>query len=177
MTQKSKHRNLKKSGVAARFSALAAGLFLLIPAHACPPGTVAQKGTGWQGCAPNPGSTQPSARTDDAPAIWANRWGAIAVDMAANGTGVSAVSGIASERQASKGALQACKRKGGTQCEVRLTYHDQCAAVVTGDKVFSVTSAASVEEATRNGIDWCNRQGDTNCHSHFSDCSLAERVR
>ncbi|QQP99850.1 DUF4189 domain-containing protein [Lysobacter enzymogenes] len=118
-----------------------------------------------------------SQSAPSSPPVWASRWGAIAVDLAIGGTGVSAVSGTKTERQASKGALQACKKKGGTQCSLRLTYRDQCAAVVTGEKVFSTTSAISTEEAARIGIDWCKKQNDTNCHLYFSDCSLPERVR
>ncbi len=161
---------------------LASLLIVSMSTFACPPGSVLQTGVGSQMCVPIPGmsgsASQPSA-TPARPAapVWATRWGAIAIDMAMDGTGVSAVSGMKREGQASKSALQACKKKGGTQCMVKITYHDQCAVVVTGDKVFGTSSAISVEEAARIGIDWCNGQGDTNCRLYFSDCSLPERIR
>lgn len=159
-----------------RTTTLMLSLALSLSANACPPGTAPRQGVGWQGCAPVPG-TAGSGQPSSAPkSRWATRWGAVAVDMAINGTGVSAVSGMTRERQASSSALQACKRKGGTQCEVRLTYYDQCVAVVTGDRGFTTNSAATVEEATQIGIEKCNRQGDTNCRLHFSDCSLPEKI-
>lgn len=144
----------------------------------CLPGSALQTGVDWQMYVPIPGMSE---RTSGPPApaspAWATRWGAIVVDMAMGGTGVSAVSGMKTEGQASKSAMHACKKKNGTRCTVKITYHDQCAAVITGDTVFSTASAASVEEVARIAIDWCNGQGGTNCRLYFSDCSYPERIR
>ncbi|QWP76227.1 DUF4189 domain-containing protein [Lysobacter sp. K5869] len=153
-------------------------LGLAMKANACPPGSTLQQGVGWQMCVPIPGMSgaAPQPSPSVAPA-WATRWGAIAIDMVGGGVGIGAARGMRKERQATNAAIRSCKQKGGTRCTVQITYRDQCAVVISGDKGFVVSNAASVEEATRIGTDRCNTEGNTNCSLYFSDCSFPERVR
>ncbi|TCF54863.1 hypothetical protein MCC10113_2104 [Bifidobacterium longum subsp. longum] len=168
--------NMKTPIAKARMAALAAGLLFVSQTYACPPGTVPQQGIGWQGCAPAPGTSSSSATTDTS-AAWADRWGAIAIDMTPGGVGIGSSSGMNRKRNAEKLALSACKRKGGARCEIEITYYNQCAAIVLGSQAFNSSSAASLEEAKRRGIDKCTQAGDKECTVYFSECSFPERIR
>lgn len=155
-------------------------LLLMAPASgfACPPGTVPQQGIGWQGCAPVPG-TNPISPTDTSPQeIWSDRWGAIAVDSVQSGSvGFSAVTGMKRKGQAERAALSSCRSKGGTNCEVKISYHNQCAALIWGDRGFNTSSAASAGEATQIGLEKCYRAKDSNCEVFYSGCSAPERIQ
>lgn len=105
---------------------------------------------------------------------WKTTWGAIATDGGNSILGTSV--GMYSKRQAEKAALAQCREKGGSQCEVDLAFYNQCAVLVTGDRMFTTQGAASAEEAARIGMERCNKT-DVNCHVYYSDCSPAERVR
>lgn len=140
-------------------------LFMLpVLAIACPPGSILQKGNGWEGCTPPP---PPSSSGQ-----WADRWGAIATDP--NGGFGSAV-GERSKRKATTYAVNACKNSGGTNCRVNLTYYNQCASVVIGSESYFVQSAASEELAIANGMRRC-QESDKGCEPKYSDCSPAEKV-
>lgn len=160
-----------------QFKALLLGLLFISTVHACPPGTIAQQGIGWQGCAPVPGTSGSYSSTSGATAVWANRWGAVAIDMTLGGAGISSSSGMDKRKTAERLALAACRRKGGTQCKIEISYYNQCAVIALGSKAFSSSSAASLEEAKRLGLEKCSQSGDINCEVHFSECSFPERVR
>ena len=151
--------------------------FPVCNAIACPPGTVPQQGTGWQGCAPVPG-TGPSTPSYSAPReIWEDRWGAIAVDDSNIAAGIGSATGMKRKSQAERAALKSCKSKGIPQCKVKLAYYSQCAALVWGDQSSSINSAPTKEQAIQIGMDRCTQAKDTNCEVYFSDCSYAEQVR
>lgn len=155
-------------------------LLLLAPTSTlgCPPGTVPQQGVGWQGCAPVPG-TGPSAPTYAEPReVWSDRWGAIAVDTIQHGSiGFAAVTGMKRKNQAEREALKACRSKGGTKCEVKISYYNQCAALIWGDHGFNTSSAPSEDQAKQMGMAKCNLAKEENCEVFYSGCSAPERVR
>lgn len=138
-------------------------------ASACPPGSVLQKGNGWEGCV----QTGP-ASADSGPA-WKTQWGAIATD--GNNAALGTFIGASSKRIAEKAALKQCKEYGGKNCKIKLAYYNQCASLISGDKLFFVQSAGSREEAVSDGLDRCRSAGDTGCREHYSDCSLPKQFR
>lgn len=101
---------------------------------------------------------------------WETRWGAIATDglRAVTGTVVN----VKSKRQADKMAMSQCRAKGGKSCKAILSYYNQCAVIVSGDKQHTAISAATVNEATKMGINECSPI-DTNCRVHYAECSPA----
>jgi len=150
-------------------------------AAACPPGTVPQQGIGWQGCAPVPG-TGTGTGTGQSPnppprEIWEDRWGAIAVDDTPNSVGIGSASGLKQKKAAERAALRSCKKKGGTRCEVKLSYYSQCAAMIWGAHGFTINGAATIEKAAEIGIEKCKSAKDPSCEVYFSECSYPERVQ
>ena len=147
-------------------------------AFACPPGTVPQQGMGWQGCAPAPGTAPSPSSRSQPQEVWADRWGAIAVDTIPTGSvGFSAVTGMKRKGQAEKSALKACRDKGGKQCEIMIAYHNQCAVLIWGDRTINTSGAASEELAKQRSLDKCNLANDTNCEIFYSGCSLPQRIQ
>lgn len=129
----------------------------------------------------NPSCIPPSAWPQNAPAQqsaprerWESRWGAIATDAPNAALGTS--TGMRSKRQAERQALSECKKKGGSKCILDVSYFDQCAILVTGDKKYSVHTAISVERASEIGMRQCSND-DTNCRVYYSNCSVPQLVR
>jgi hypothetical protein len=146
-------------------------------AIACPPGTAPQQGIGWQGCAPVPGTGLSTPSYSAPREIWADRWGAIAVDESNVAAGIGSASGMKRKGQAERAALKDCQNKGIARCKVKFTYYNQCAVVVWGDRSSTVNGAASIEKATQLGLEKCTQSGDSNCEAIFSKCSYPEQVR
>ncbi|WP_343580704.1 DUF4189 domain-containing protein [Acinetobacter sp.] len=105
--------------------------------------------------------------------IWADRWGAIASD--GNGT-YGIVTDLTSKRKASKAAIQTCKDRGGGNCVIRLTYYNQCAAVVMTDTWSAYASAPTLENAIEDGQKRCTGSNTGSCRVYWSGCSTAVRV-
>lgn len=161
-----------------RTSIFMLSLAFCLSANACPPGTAPQRGVGWQGCAPTPGTNQSSHPSVERRQVWADRWGAIAVDTAPrNSVGYGAVTGMERKSQAERAALKSCREKGGTRCEIEISYYNQCAVLVWGDNSFNTSGAASEEEAKRRGMDKCTQAGESNCEIFYSGCSIPVRVQ
>lgn len=106
--------------------------------------------------------------------VWETRWGAIASDKVSGKTGV--VGSSSSKREAEKGALAICKSKGGANCQVQISYHNQCGAMAWGGGSMATASAATLEEASKLAIGECTKAA-SGCEVYFSDCSYPERVR
>ncbi|MEI2429439.1 DUF4189 domain-containing protein [Lysobacter yananisis] len=138
-------------------------------AYACPPGSTLQKGNGWEGC------VQTGIPSTNSGPAWKTQWGAIATDgsSAALGTAIEA----SSKRIAERAALKLCKEDGGKNCKIKLAYYNQCASLISGDRLFFVQSAETREEAVSDGLDRCRHAGDTGCSEHYSGCSLPKQVR
>ncbi len=99
---------------------------------------------------------------------WLTRWGAIATDESIGRLG--AVNNFSSKRLASKAAVNACKADGGVQCETRLSYYNQCAALSWGDEFYSASGAATVELAIKIASQKCDAR-TKNCKIVYADCS------
>lgn len=100
---------------------------------------------------------------------WEKTWGAIAGHSSQPILGTAV--GANSEAEAKKLALADCKAKGGgSGCRLDLAYHNQCAVLVTGDRLYNTASAGSIERATEIGIEECNKV-DTNCRVYYSACT------
>lgn len=78
--------------------------------------------------------------------------------------------GASSKEEAERLALEDCEVKGGSACKVDLAYHNQCAVMVVGDKIFNTAHAASVEEAADLGMRQCQRESG-NCRVYYSACT------
>ena len=104
---------------------------------------------------------------------WADRWGAIAVGSDAK---LGAVVDVSNERKAKSAALEECKKNGGTDCKVDLTYYNQCAVLVTGDRIYNTAHAATIDEAIVLGVAKCEEE-DINCRVYYSGCSLPARTQ
>lgn len=104
---------------------------------------------------------------------WETMWGAIAADGPRGILG--AVTDMGDKRAAESAALSQCVRNGGQNCKVEMSYNNQCAVLVTGDKKYLVQSAASIPEATDFGIKKCS-QDDVNCRVFYSGCSQPKFV-
>lgn len=102
--------------------------------------------------------------------VWVDRWGAIAVNPD-NGN-VGTIANQSSKRKAKQVALERC----GSNCEVEITYYNQCAAIAWGTGRYSVNSAANADEASSRAIESCGR-GASDCKVVFTECSLPERTQ
>jgi hypothetical protein len=105
---------------------------------------------------------------------WAEGWGAIALDFGHGSHGTSAQSDTKSS--AATAALSDCRRNGGTQCEVVITFVNQCAAIsqpLGGGDISSATAATS-DAAEQRSISRC---GDAEkCKVFVEECSAPVRV-
>ncbi|MBT2746926.1 MULTISPECIES: DUF4189 domain-containing protein [unclassified Lysobacter] len=146
-------------------------------AIACAPGEWLQQGAGWEMCVPMPGMSGNNQQPVTSTPVWADRWGAIAVDKSNVAAGIGSASGMKRKGQAERAALKDCQNKGIARCKVKLAYYSQCAALVWGDHSSSINSAPSKEQAIQIGMDRCFQAKDTNCEVYFSDCSFPERIR
>ncbi|MBA0388196.1 DUF4189 domain-containing protein [Stenotrophomonas maltophilia] len=165
----------------APFSALAEGR--------CPPGQYPVGGQGVGGCAPIPGGSSSPSTGSSAPVPagkWETRWGAIAEDKKP-ATGGLMATGVSvsqkSKRAAEAAAIDGCVRRGGTKCEIRLSYHDQCAAIAdpsprsggraAGNSI--VASAETLDEAQSLALKECASVNDGGaCEVAYSACSMSE---
>ena len=135
----------------------------------CPPGyyQTTPTGAGPIGCAPIPASSSPSAK-------WLDRWGAIASDSR-GGWGIS--TNTSSEQHAISAALDECRRRGGKGCEIRLSFHNQCAAVVADGSTSITASDATEIDAVNKATNLCKKSGNADkCWTFYSGCSLPVRA-
>lgn len=99
---------------------------------------------------------------------WEKTWGAIATSETGDALGTAV--GLPDRAQAERIAMQDCKAKGGGGCRVDLTYHNQCAVMVVGNRQLGLSRAASIDEATQDAIGVCNAKGDS-CRVYYSACT------
>jgi len=162
---------------------LLASLFLASQAWAegpCPPGQhmVGQRnvpGASYPICQPIPSS---NAAPPQSPAVWADRWGAIASDASAGKAG--AVVGRASRSEAIDSAMRDCTSNGGRICQLELTFRNQCAAGAWGagkGGTLAWTSDPYKDGAEKRAVANCVKNSEEGCRVFYSDCSYAERIR
>ena len=143
----------------------------------CAPGI---PGAGNPGCIPptQPGSPyyqeQGSApATPAAPApVWADRWGAIALDGVSGRAGTTI--GQESEKAAVATAMRQCDDNGGKGCEVLITFYNQCAAASQNVKGGSINASSAPTKAQAEAESQKHCSGT--CQLVYSQCSNAERV-
>lgn len=142
----------------------------------CPAGMIPASGTNINSCIPIPaGYARQPAASIAPPAIWADRWGAVATDSVKGVLGVA--TDMVTKDEAETVALLNCTANGGAHCIKQTWYRNGCAVMVLGDAGFNVGNAGTVEEATRQGMEICTKSNDTNCHVYYSGCSLPQRIQ
>lgn len=151
----------------------------------CPPGQYPVGDQNAEGCAPIPGAGQPAASRPTGK--WETRWGAIVEDERpdpnrplATGVAVSQKS----KRAAVSMATEQCRAKGGSKCELRIAYYNQCVALadpelVNGRIPVGLTSTAAraetLEQARVLALDSCRSGGKgSECEITYSACSTSE---
>ncbi|ARP83049.1 hypothetical protein CAL12_21000 [Bordetella genomosp. 8] len=160
---------------------IAFGFWILLAApftvHAqCAPGI---PGAGNPGCIPPTMQNSPYNQGMDAPSppppVWRETWGAIAIDMNVGRAGMSDTE--MSKDSAISVALARCKSAGGSQCEIKTTYHNQCVALAQqkgGGDVVTFTGPDK-SRAELQSVERCG--GKARCAVVYSACSDAVRVQ
>lgn len=151
---------------------------VLAEGGSCPAGYYPIGGQGAMGCAPIPNYQGTDQRGSVAPqAQWLKTWGAIAIDETASEGGIGTVTGLSDRQAADAAALSQCRSSGGSdQCELLLSYQNQCAVIVSGAKYLNAHSAETVELASSSAIQQCS-QRTTDCKIYYSACSAPVLVQ
>ncbi len=138
----------------------------------CPSGYYPVNSPGVTGCAPIPSS---GSEIPDVGPFWVTSWGAIAVDGPAHIIGAS--HSQRSKRKANAMALADCKARGGAKknCEVLISFHNQCGAIAGGDTEATTFSAGTAEEAGALALQRCSSL-TANCKVLQTTCSYPMRV-
>ncbi|QWP75105.1 DUF4189 domain-containing protein [Lysobacter sp. K5869] len=130
-------------------------------------------------CMPIPGLYRETPGSDSPPPAppirWASRWGAIAMDNASGKTAI--VGSMSSQKKAEKAAVAQCKSKGGGDCQVKISYANQCGVLAWGNNRMVTANGTSLEEASEKGLNQCRQEAGTECEIFFSDCSLPVRIQ
>jgi hypothetical protein len=119
---------------------------------------------------------QPRNQPQQPRAVWSDRWGAIAEDFHASRVGT--VVGQASKSQAEEAALSSCAEHGGQNCQITLTYYNQCAAVAVDEN--NLTQASRASAPTQQKAEQIALNGFGKGHAAkivYSACSLPVRVQ
>lgn len=144
----------------------------------CAPGI---PGAGNPGCIPPTQPGSPYNQGGDAPVVnappavhWVGGWGAIAMDGENRG---GTVEDRDTKSEAESIALDMCRRNGGSNCKVLVTFNNQCAAMVqeAGGGTVHGNTGATQERAERRALDGC--KSGTTCHVIYSKCSVPHPVR
>jgi hypothetical protein len=142
----------------------------------------------WSQCAPGVGGCPPpdapgwgagATPADDAiqqqpRAVWADRWGALAIDSNTGQAGF--VADRISKSEAVNDAMNGCKMHGSPHCELLISYHNSCVALAWGNYYLS-NGAPTESEAQSSALDRCNKLGTGGCKIVYSACSFAERIK
>ena len=105
---------------------------------------------------------------------WVKTWGAIAGDDPKGILGTAL--GVDDSIQAGRQAIADCHAKGGKECKLHLTYHNQCAVFVAGNNGHIATGAASIAKATEISMRDC-KKSDKDCRVHYSACTEPRFVK
>lgn len=124
-------------------------------------------------CGPSPSATGQNPLAHVPQVNWDTRWGAIAADGISGSLGTSV--NMKSRRKAQKEALSKCREQGGSKCAIDITYYNQCAVMVLGDKKYNTASAATINEATELGMRGC-QESNSDCRVYYADCSWPVRL-
>ncbi|WDM77340.1 DUF4189 domain-containing protein [Xanthomonas sp. NCPPB 1638] len=134
---------------------------------ACPVGVA----PGSPQCGPDSGTSR-----EDIPAPpprptgeWIKTWGAVAT--ADNGdAGYS--KGRLTKEEAEDVAMLKCRDLAGMQCEIALTFHNQCAAIASsGSGEGSITGGPSLDDVESRAKKSCKKKSGRDCEIVMSTCS------
>jgi hypothetical protein len=159
--------------------------FLLLMTHrvvhaedGCPPGLIPANGTNINSCAPIPPgyySNQPALQQPQAqPPIWSDRYGAIAADLAPLTPGSSY--NEPSRKAAEQAAIDSCHSNGGVNCQVEISYGNECVALVVGKTRHNAKAGSTIASATESSMKQC-KSNDTGCFVYYTACSLPVRIQ
>jgi Domain of unknown function (DUF4189) len=137
----------------------------------CPPGQYPQEGQGWKTCVPIPDNDHGGRPA--MPVRWQEQWQAIATDTPKGIMGTSVNQATADDSV--RAAISDCHAKGGTDCQIEISYGNGCVALVFGSALKNSRSASTKEEAERRAMQKCSEE-DANCHVFYSACSLPKRI-
>jgi len=151
----------------------------------CTPSVFAQcataVNTGGGNCVPPDAPGMPGYNTSangDVPtrptAVWADQWGAIVMDKGTGQAGTSVDRN--SKADAVNSAMRDCRVNGSPNCEVLVTYHNQCAALALGKGGSGLSRDPTEDGAKRAAMDVCSESSDS-CKIVYSACSTARRVQ
>lgn len=107
--------------------------------------------------------------------VWADQWGAIVMDRDSGEAGTA--TNKDTKADAVKSAMHDCQMHGAPNCELILSYHNQCAALAIGDGDRSGLSNDPTLEGARDGAMRICSQNSSTCKVVYSECSMARRVR
>ena len=144
----------------------------------CPPGQIPASGTNINSCVPIPpgyyNNQQGVQQPPPHPPVWADRYGAIAVDLVPLTPGSSY--NESSRSAAEQAAIDSCHTNGGVNCEVEISYGNECVALVIGKNRHNAKAGATIADATESAMKQCN-SNDTGCFVYYTACSPAVRIR
>lgn len=129
-------------------------------------------------CVPIPGLSRPQggvSPVNAGPQVrWASRCGAIVVDSDSGKTGVAG--SMSTRKKAENGAVAQCKGKGGRDCQVKISYANQCGVIAWGNYRMATANAPTLEEASSQTLTQCEQASGVVYEVFFSDCSFPERI-
>jgi len=131
---------------------------------ACPSGV----GPGSAQCGPDSGTSRGYSEPPRPTGYWVKTWGAVAKSPSTGEAGNAL--GKHSEGEAREVAIRVCGQGGAKDCEVRLSFHNQCATVVTSDSETFYQSAVSEERAISLATKSCKESGGQ-CKVLWSACT------
>jgi hypothetical protein len=104
--------------------------------------------------------------------IWQDRWGAIAIDLSTLDAGT--MDGRLSKSEAERYAMASCMSEGSKNCKVVLTFFNQCAALVVGERI-SWSKAPTKDKAEKSAIEGCGSADQ--CRVVYSACNYPVIIR
>lgn len=104
---------------------------------------------------------------------WADRWGAIAVDLQTDSLGTG--EDQADEKSAERAALDSCRIHDGVECKIKYSYVNECISIAESDEMRGYGFGLVEFIAQKDAIKSC---GDENaCRTTYTHCSLPARVK
>ncbi len=120
-----------------------------------------------------PGYGEGSGQAETPEPVWADSWGAIAIDK---GGDAGTVATRYSKNEATQAAMRDCQVRGARGCELVVAYHNQCAAIAWGACGYGTATGPKENEARADALDSCRTRA-TSCKIVYSACSIAHRIR
>jgi|GEM_PF-1114105 len=140
-------------------------------------------GAGNPGCVPPSAAGSPYGQPSDvgpitpapAPAVWEDRWGAIAIDGQSGAAGGANKS--STKQDATQLALERCATAGGVHCEIAIAFVNQCTAIAqrTGGGIVSTATAADTDQASARALNRCGNSDS--CKVISTLCAVPVRVK